>query len=95
MYKISAQNGKEAIEYLPDGSRWMLKAKDSAYGLSVSVAAVDEAWKVQPETLDESVVPTMVAQGAAAVVAGVDGAPVGDPVDRAAPEAGDRPARDR
>ena len=62
LYKISSQNGKEAIEYLPDRSKWMLRAKESAYGLSVSVAAVDEAWKVRPETLDESVVPTMVAR---------------------------------
>lgn len=60
LYKVREVNGQEQIQYLPDKSRWMLRAKESAYGLSVSVAAVDEAWKVKPETLDESVVPTMV-----------------------------------
>ena len=59
---MTVANGKEALEYLGDGSRWLLKAKESAYGLSVSVAAVDEAWKVDPRTVDESVSPTMVAR---------------------------------
>lgn len=60
LYKVREVNGQESIQYLADGSRWMLRAKESAYGLSVSIAAVDEAWKVKPETLNESVIPTMV-----------------------------------
>jgi hypothetical protein len=59
-YKVREVNGQESIQNLADGSRWMLRAKESAYGLSVSVAAVDEAWKVKPETLNESLIPTMV-----------------------------------
>ena len=59
-YKVREVNGQEQIEHLADGSRWMLRAKEAAYGLSVSVAAVDEAWKVRQETLSESIIPTMV-----------------------------------
>jgi hypothetical protein len=59
-YKIRQVNGQEAIEFLPDHSRWMLRAKEAAYGHSVSLAAVDEAWKVTAATVDESLVPTMV-----------------------------------
>jgi hypothetical protein len=59
-YHIRQVNGQEALEYLPDHSRWMLRAKEAAYGHSVSLAAVDEAWKVTAATVDESLVPTMV-----------------------------------
>ena len=46
-YKVREVNGQEEIEYLPDGSRWMLRAKEAVYGYSVSCAAADEAWKVE------------------------------------------------
>jgi hypothetical protein len=59
-YKVGRANGEQFIEWLPDHSRWMLRAKGSTYGYSVSVAAVDEAWKVPPEIVDEGVAPTMV-----------------------------------
>jgi hypothetical protein len=59
-YKQRQVNGQEALEYLPDHSRWMLRTKEAAYGHSVSMAAVDEAWKVTSATVDESLVPTMV-----------------------------------
>jgi hypothetical protein len=59
-FKVRETNGQEAIEYLADGSRWLLRAKEAAYGLSVSVGFVDEAWKVRPETIADGIVPTMV-----------------------------------
>jgi hypothetical protein len=59
-YKVGRANGEQFIERLEDHGRWMLRAKGSTYGYSVSVAAVDEAWKVKPEIVDEGVVPTMV-----------------------------------
>ena len=31
-YKVREVNGQEEIEYLPDGSRWMLRAKEAVYG---------------------------------------------------------------
>ena len=38
----------------------MLHAKESVYGFSVSLATVDEAWKVKPQVIEEGVDPTMV-----------------------------------
>ena len=60
LYKVREVNGQEQIEYLPDGSRWMLLARDAVYGYSASCAAVDEAWKVKKEAIDDGLLPTMV-----------------------------------
>src|SRR4029077_14349435 len=60
LYKVREANGHEHIEYLPDGSRWLLRSKEATYGYSVSMAAADEAWKVKPYTIDEALAPTMV-----------------------------------
>jgi hypothetical protein len=58
-YKVRRANGAQGIE-LADHSRWLVRARGGAYGHSVSVAAVDEAWKVRPGIVEEGVVPTMV-----------------------------------
>ena len=60
-YRVREVNGQEEIEYLADGqgSRWMLRAKEGVYGYAVSVAAVDEAWKVKASSVDEGLTPTM------------------------------------
>ena len=50
---------------LADGSRWMLRAKEAVYGLAASLAIVDEAWDVPPTSVDEGLVPTMVARRSA------------------------------
>jgi len=60
LFKVREVNGQESIEYLPDGSRYMIRAKDAVYGYSVSCAVADEAWKVKPATIDEALTPTMV-----------------------------------
>jgi hypothetical protein len=59
-YKVREVNGQEEIERLEDGSRWMLRARTAVYGISCNVAAVDEAWKVSSEVVDDGVTPTMV-----------------------------------
>jgi hypothetical protein len=59
-YKISRGAGQMQIEHVEAQSRWLLRAKSSVYGYSVSVGAVDEAWKVMPEIIDEGLEPTMV-----------------------------------
>ncbi|MBO0743664.1 MAG: hypothetical protein J2P43_01500, partial [Candidatus Dormibacteraeota bacterium] len=59
-YHVREVNGQEEIELLADGSRWMVRAKDAVYGYSVSLAAVDEAWKVRAAAVDEGLTPTMV-----------------------------------
>jgi hypothetical protein len=59
-YRVTEGNGNIQIERLEDGSRWLVRSKDGAYGYSASLAAIDEAWKVRAEFLDEGVTPTMV-----------------------------------
>jgi hypothetical protein len=59
-YHVREVNGQEEIERLKDGSRWMVRAKEAVYGYSVSLAAVDEAWKVTAAAVDEGLTPTMV-----------------------------------
>jgi len=44
------------------GSRWVIKAKTAAYGLSPGLALVDEAWDVPAVTVDEAIEPTLVEQ---------------------------------
>jgi len=58
-YKVREVNGQEEIEFLADGSRWMLRAKEAVYGYSVGTAVVDEGWKVRPSSVDEGLEPTM------------------------------------
>jgi hypothetical protein len=58
-YRVREVNGQEEIEWLQDGSRWMLRAKEAVYGYGVSAAFVDEAWKVKSSSIDEGLVPTM------------------------------------
>jgi hypothetical protein len=65
VYKVRDANGQEQIEYLADGSRWLVKAKESVYGLSASMAVVDEAWAVPATMIEEGLVPTMVELAAA------------------------------
>jgi hypothetical protein len=60
VYKVRDANGQEQIELLADGSRWLVKAKDSVYGLTASMAVVDEAWAVPATIIEEGLVPTMV-----------------------------------
>ena len=60
VYKVRDANGQEMIELLADGSRWLVKAKESVYGLTASMAVVDEAWAVPSTIIEEGLVPTMV-----------------------------------
>jgi hypothetical protein len=60
LYKVREVNGQDEIECLADGSRWMVRSRTAVYGISCSVAAVDEAWKVASEVVDDGVTPTMV-----------------------------------
>jgi hypothetical protein len=57
-YDVREANGQEEIS-TPDGSRWMLRARESVYGYSASAAAVDEAWAVSPGAVEDGLEPTM------------------------------------
>jgi hypothetical protein len=50
-YKTSRAAGEQSIELVDVGSRWVLRARGAVVGHSVSVAAVDEAWKVGREVV--------------------------------------------
>lgn len=59
-YAVRRQNGNEAITHLASGSRWIVRGKGSVYGYSGSAGFVDEAWGVDPEVVDDGILPTML-----------------------------------
>jgi hypothetical protein len=56
---VRRQNGNEEIE-APDGSRWMVRGRQSVYGYDVTLGMVDEAWDVEPSVVDEGLEPAML-----------------------------------
>jgi hypothetical protein len=59
-YHVREVNGQEEIELLADGSRWMVRAKEGVYGVSATMATVDEGWKVLASVVDDGIEPTTV-----------------------------------
>jgi len=59
-YHVREVNGQEEIEIIADGSRWMVRAKDAVYGITATMATVDEAWKVLASVVDDGIEPTTV-----------------------------------
>jgi hypothetical protein len=53
-------NGEQQIE-VPDGSRWMIQAASDGAGVSftLSMALVDEAWRIPRQVVDGAITPTM------------------------------------
>lgn len=58
-WKTKEGQGNRQIES-PDGARWLCRSKDNAYGLTLALAMVDEAWDIQPSIVDEGIEPTIV-----------------------------------
>jgi hypothetical protein len=57
-WRTRMTNGEQE---LADGmNRWLVRSSRSGYGFSASMAAVDEAWDIAPEVVDNALVPTMV-----------------------------------
>lgn len=56
---VRGTHGQEEIE-LVDGSRWMIRGRDSVYSYSTGFAIVDEAWAVAPAIVDDGLEPTLV-----------------------------------
>jgi hypothetical protein len=67
-YHVREVNGQEEIELLADGSRWMVRAKEGVYGITASMATVDEAWKVLASVVDDGIEPTTVESEDAQIV---------------------------
>ena len=59
-YKVREVNGQEEVELLGDGSRWLVRAKESVYGITSTFATVDEGWKVAASVVDDGIEPTTV-----------------------------------
>jgi hypothetical protein len=53
-------NNNTQIE-LPSGDRWIVQAANdnAGVGYSISMAFVDEAWRVERDTIDDAIMPTM------------------------------------
>jgi hypothetical protein len=58
-YVVRGTHGAEEIEH-DDGSRWMIRGRDSVYSYSAGFAIVDEAWGVDPTVVDDGLEPTLV-----------------------------------
>ena len=58
-YGVRETNGQEEI-IAPDGSRWIIRGRDSVYGYAGTLGLVDEAWHVPGSVVDEGLEPTMV-----------------------------------
>jgi hypothetical protein len=58
-WTVRRQNGNEEIE-ADDGSRWMVRGRESVYGYDVTLGMVDEAWGVAPSVVDDGLEPAML-----------------------------------
>jgi hypothetical protein len=67
-FRVREANGLESIEYLPDGSVWLLKSKLGVYGHSASCAAVDEGWGISPDHVEDGLLPTLVERASSQLV---------------------------
>jgi hypothetical protein len=57
-YNSREQNGAQEVS-TPDGSRWLIRDMNGAYGFSASLAIVDEAWGVDVGHVEEGLEPTL------------------------------------
>jgi hypothetical protein len=67
-FRVREANGLESIEYLPDGSVWLLKSKIGVYGHSASMAAVDEGWGIAADHIEDGLLPTLVERSSSQLV---------------------------
>ena len=58
VFKVREVNGQEEILFVPDDSRWMIRARDAVYGYGATMPVVDEAWKVAAKAVDDGIEPT-------------------------------------
>ena len=58
-YPVRQANGQEEIEH-PDGSRWIIRSRESVYGYDVTMACVDEAHGVPSVVVDDGLEPALL-----------------------------------
>lgn len=61
-YAVRVVNSQEELAWEVDGSRWLIRSQNSAYGKSAALAVVDEAWDVATKSVDMGLEPTIVAR---------------------------------
>jgi hypothetical protein len=63
-WHVSRNNLEPGIGTEPHmgGSRWVIKAKDAAYGMAPGQALVDEVWDVRPGVVEDGIEPSQVEQ---------------------------------
>lgn len=59
-FHVREVNGQQEIEDLVTGSRWLIRSQQGVYGVTATMATVDEAWKVPASVVDDGIEPTTV-----------------------------------
>lgn len=59
-FHVREVNGQQEIEELWSGSRWLIRSQQGVYGVTATMATVDEAWKVPASVVDDGIEPTTV-----------------------------------
>jgi hypothetical protein len=57
-YKVRYSAGTQEIQF-PDEGRWAIRTTRSVYGYSAGVGAVDEAWGISSEVVDDGIEPVL------------------------------------
>lgn len=60
LFHVREVNGQQEIEELWSGSRWLIRSQQGVYGVTATMATVDEAWKVPASVVDDGIEPTTV-----------------------------------
>ena len=66
-FTVRETNGQEEVMH-PDGSRWIIRGRDSVYGYAATLGLVDEGWGVPGSVVDEGLEPTMAEREQAQLV---------------------------
>lgn len=59
-FKVREVNGQQMIEDLSSGGQWLIRSQQGVYGVTATMATVDEAWKVPASVVDDGIEPTTV-----------------------------------
>lgn len=59
-YHVREVNGQQAIVVKDTGAEWLIRSQAGVYGVTATMATVDEAWKVPAALVDDGIEPTTV-----------------------------------
>ena len=61
-FKPSSAGGRLSIEWLADGSEWLIRSSEGVYSYSAVMAIADEAWDLSPSVVDDGLHPVILQQ---------------------------------